>query len=76
MTSVQANLDGVAGDARLLLANLNRLTGAPNQEHVADILVNADRMVADITEDRSHQRSDNGAYRQCQRCDDENRTGR
>jgi len=33
-------------DAQRLIANLNDITGKPNQQHVADILANADTMVA------------------------------
>jgi len=49
MTAVQTDLNGITGDARVLLANLNEITGNPNQKHVAGILSNADAMVARIS---------------------------
>jgi phospholipid/cholesterol/gamma-HCH transport system substrate-binding protein len=46
LASVQTDLDDVTGDARRLFANLNNVTGDANQKHVANILSNADGMVA------------------------------
>jgi phospholipid/cholesterol/gamma-HCH transport system substrate-binding protein len=49
LTSVQTDLKNVSGDARQLLANLNNVTGKTNQEHVSEILTNADNMVAQLS---------------------------
>jgi phospholipid/cholesterol/gamma-HCH transport system substrate-binding protein len=49
LASVQTDLNQVTGDARHLLANLNQVTGEANQKRVADILANADAMVARLS---------------------------
>jgi len=46
LESVHTDVDQVAGDARKLIANLNDFTGKPNQQRVAEILANADAIVA------------------------------
>lgn len=38
MTQVQGELSGISGDARTVLANLNTLTGKPNQERINALL--------------------------------------
>lgn len=38
MTQVQGELGGISGDARTVLANLNTLTGKPNQERINALL--------------------------------------
>jgi len=45
LEAVHADVNEVTGDARLLTANLNGLTGKPNQQHISEILTNADAMV-------------------------------
>jgi len=47
MTQVQGELGGISGDARTLLANLNTLTGKPNQERINTMLAQMSRLVTD-----------------------------
>lgn len=49
LTSVNSDVNNVAADARRVLANLHNLTGRANQEHVAAILSNTDRTVAQLS---------------------------
>jgi len=49
LSSVEKDVNDLTGDARKLLANVNELTGKPNQQHVQEILANADAMVARIS---------------------------
>jgi len=46
ITEVRGELPGISGDARTLLANLNRVTGPPNQRKVRDLLDNVNAMLA------------------------------
>jgi phospholipid/cholesterol/gamma-HCH transport system substrate-binding protein len=46
ITQVRGELGGISGDARTLLANLNNVTGAPNQRKIRDLLENVDAMIA------------------------------
>ena len=52
--SVQKDVNDLTGDARKLIANLNELTGKPNQQHVAEILTNADGMITSISPKIDH----------------------
>jgi phospholipid/cholesterol/gamma-HCH transport system substrate-binding protein len=45
MTQVQGELAGISGDARALLANLNTITGKPNQERINAMLGQMSRLV-------------------------------
>jgi len=47
ITQVQGELSGITSDARTLLANLNSVTGQPNQERIKGVLENANGMLAD-----------------------------
>lgn len=47
--SVNTDVNNLTADARQLLANLNKTTGKANQQHVAAILSNADRTVAQLS---------------------------
>ncbi len=47
MTQVQGELAGISGDARTLLANLNTMTGKPNQARVNATLEQMSRLVTD-----------------------------
>jgi len=47
MTQVQGELTGISGDARTLLANLNTLTGRPNQKRINAMLEQMSRLVTD-----------------------------
>lgn len=47
MTQVQGELAGISGDARTVLANLNALTGKPNQERINAMLEQMTRLVTD-----------------------------
>jgi len=46
ITEVRGELHGISGDARTLLANLNTVTGPPNQRKVRELLDNVNAMVA------------------------------
>lgn len=48
ITQVKGELEGVSGDARHLLANLNTVTGAPNQQKIHAILDHVDGMLVDV----------------------------
>ena len=54
LAAVQKDINNLTGDARKLIANLNELTGKPNQQHVAEILTNADKMITDISPQIDH----------------------
>jgi phospholipid/cholesterol/gamma-HCH transport system substrate-binding protein len=45
MTQVQGELAGISGDARTVLANLNAMTGKPNQERINAMLAQMSRLV-------------------------------
>jgi phospholipid/cholesterol/gamma-HCH transport system substrate-binding protein len=45
MTQVQGELSGISGDARTVLANLNAMTGKPNQERINAMLAQMSRLV-------------------------------
>jgi len=49
LDSVHTDVNNLTGDARLLIANLNNMAGKPNQQHLNDILANADAMVARLS---------------------------
>ena len=46
ITEVRGELHGISGDARTVLANMNNMTGPPNQRKVRDLLDNVDLMLA------------------------------
>ncbi len=46
ITEVRGELQGISGDARTLLANLNAVTGQPNQQKIRALLDNVDAMLA------------------------------
>jgi len=46
ITQVRGELEGITGDARTLLANLNTVTGKPNQQEIHAILDNVNGMLA------------------------------
>jgi len=46
ITEVRGELQGISGDARRLLANLNTVTGKPNQQKIRLLLDNVNAMVA------------------------------
>jgi ABC-type transporter Mla subunit MlaD len=46
ITQVRGELEGIAADAHMLLANLNTLTGKPNQQRVQAVLDNVNGMLA------------------------------
>jgi len=54
LDAVHKDMDGLTGDARKLIANLNEMTGKPNQQRVTDILTNADKTIADISPKVDH----------------------
>lgn len=49
LDDVHTDVNSVTGDARRLIANVNDMTGKPNQQRVEHILANADAMVARIS---------------------------
>jgi ABC-type transporter Mla subunit MlaD len=46
ITQARGELDGISGDAHSLLANLNTVTGQPNQRRLQAVLDNANEMLA------------------------------
>jgi len=46
ITEVRGELHGISGDARRLLANLNTVTGTPNQQRLRAVLDNVNEMLA------------------------------
>ena len=46
IAAVHTDVDNITGDTRQVLANVNDLTGEANRRHVAQILANADAMIA------------------------------
>ena len=46
ITEVRGELHGISGDARTLLANLNTVTGKPNQQQIRALLDNVNAMLA------------------------------
>jgi ABC-type transporter Mla subunit MlaD len=46
ITEVRGDLQGISGDARTLLANLNTVTGQPNQQNIRALLDNANALLA------------------------------
>jgi phospholipid/cholesterol/gamma-HCH transport system substrate-binding protein len=46
IAAVHTDVDNITGDTRQVLANVNDLTGEANRRHVAQILANADSMIA------------------------------
>jgi ABC-type transporter Mla subunit MlaD len=46
ITEVRGELHGISGDARTLLANLNSVTGQPNQRKIREVLDNVNAMLA------------------------------
>ena len=47
MTQAQGELNDISGNVNQVLANLDKMTGAPNQKKVQAILENVDRLLAD-----------------------------
>lgn len=54
LLQVTGDLNGISGDARKLLANLDDLTGATNRKHVTRLLTNTDDMVGHLSPDLQH----------------------
>jgi len=52
--SVRDDINNLTGDARKLIANLNEITGKPNQQHIAEILTNADTMITSVSPKVDH----------------------
>jgi phospholipid/cholesterol/gamma-HCH transport system substrate-binding protein len=46
ITQARGELEGISGDARSLLGNLNTVTGKPNQQRIRAVLDNANEMLA------------------------------
>jgi len=49
LEAVHTDVNEVTGDARQLIANLNEISGKPNQQRVSEILTNADAMITRIS---------------------------
>ena len=45
ITQVRGEVEGISGDARILLANLNTMTGKPNQQRLGAVLNNVNEML-------------------------------
>jgi phospholipid/cholesterol/gamma-HCH transport system substrate-binding protein len=46
ITQARGELEGISGDARSLLANMNTVTGKPNQRRIQEVLDNVNGMLA------------------------------
>jgi phospholipid/cholesterol/gamma-HCH transport system substrate-binding protein len=46
ITQARGELEGISGDGRTLLANLNTITGKPNQQRIRAVLDNVNEMLA------------------------------
>jgi ABC-type transporter Mla subunit MlaD len=46
ITQARGELEGISGNARSLLANLNSVTGKPNQQRIRSVLDNVNEMLA------------------------------
>ena len=49
LEAVHTDVNEVTGDARQLIANLNEISGKPNQQHISAVLTNADAMITRIS---------------------------
>jgi ABC-type transporter Mla subunit MlaD len=49
LEDVHTDVNEVTGDARQLIANLNVIAGQPNQQHISEILTNADALITRIS---------------------------
>jgi ABC-type transporter Mla subunit MlaD len=49
LEAVHTDVNSLTSDARVLIANLNEVAGQPNQQHLAEILANADTMVTRLS---------------------------
>ncbi len=49
LSSAEKDMNDITGDARTLIANLNQITGKPNQQHIQAILNNADATIARLS---------------------------
>ena len=49
LDSVRTDVDNVTGDARVLIANVNQVVGRPNQQHIENVLANADAMITRLS---------------------------
>ena len=49
LSSAEKDMNDITGDARHLIANLNEITGKPNQQHIQALLSDADAMIARIS---------------------------
>jgi len=54
LEAVHQDVNDLTGDARKLIANLNEITGKPNQQRVAEILTNTDALIANISPKIDH----------------------
>jgi phospholipid/cholesterol/gamma-HCH transport system substrate-binding protein len=49
LSSAEKDMNDITGDARHLIANLNEITGKPNQQHIEAILTSAEGMINRIS---------------------------
>ncbi|HLN03646.1 MAG TPA: MlaD family protein [Bryobacteraceae bacterium] len=49
LDSVRTEVNNVTGDARVLMANMNQVVGRPNQQHIQNVLANADAMITRLS---------------------------
>jgi phospholipid/cholesterol/gamma-HCH transport system substrate-binding protein len=49
LDSVRTAVNNVTGDARVLMANMNQVVGRPNQQHIQNVLANADAMITRLS---------------------------
>jgi phospholipid/cholesterol/gamma-HCH transport system substrate-binding protein len=49
LDSVRTDVNNITGDARVLIANMNQVVGRPNQQHIDNVLANADAMITRLS---------------------------
>lgn len=49
LSSAEKDMNDITGDARQLIANLNEITGKPNQEHIQALINEAEGMIARLS---------------------------
>jgi virulence factor Mce-like protein len=49
LDSVRSDVNNLTGDARVLMANMNQVVGRPNQQHIQNVLANADAVITRLS---------------------------
>lgn len=49
LDSVRTDVNSITGDSRVLIANMNQVVDRPNQQHIQNVLANADAMITRLS---------------------------